>query len=170
LETEIAEMTLVPTADLVFTPTTVPTEPSPLPTVEPTPFPTPVPTVAPTVQPTAAPQPTSPPAPSDGNTYTVQPGDTLYSIAKRYGTTVETLAALNNIVNPSRIRAGLVLQISGTAPPPQPPQGDIVYVVQPGENLFRIALRHNMSYLYLAAYNNIANPNDIYVGQTILIP
>lgn len=172
METVIAEITppVSPTVDLLITPTTMPTEPSPLPTVAPTPFPTPVPTVAPTVQPTTAPQPTSPP--SDGGTYVVQPGDTLFSIAQRFGTTVEALAARNNIVNPHLIRVGQVLQVDGSAPPSQPPpsQGDIVHVVQPGENLFRIALRYNMSYLFLAAYNNINNPHNIQVGQTILIP
>jgi LysM repeat protein len=43
-------------------------------------------------------------------------------------------------------------------------------VVQPGDNLFRIALRYNMSYITLARYNNIANPSSIYVGQVIRIP
>lgn len=43
--------------------------------------------------------------------YIVQTGDTLLSIARRYGTTVETLANANNIINPNRIQAGQVLII-----------------------------------------------------------
>ena len=55
------------------------------------------------------------------------------------------------------------------APPaPLPPTGS--YVVQPGDNLFRIGLRFGFTVNELAAYNNIANPNLIYAGQVILIP
>ena len=43
-------------------------------------------------------------------------------------------------------------------------------MVQPGENLFRIALKYNLDYFYLAQYNNIANPAAIYAGQQIRIP
>lgn len=49
------------------------------------------------------------------STYTVQRGDTLFSIAQRYGTTVEVLQALNGITNPGQIRVGQVLKLS-----PQP--------------------------------------------------
>ena len=53
---------------------------------------------------------------------------------------------------------------------PPPPSGGTTYVVQPGDNLFRIALRYNMSYLYLASYNGISDPSRIYVGQVLRIP
>jgi LysM repeat protein len=43
--------------------------------------------------------------------YVVQPGDTLYSIAKRFGTTVETLAALNGLAPPYTIKVGQTLVI-----------------------------------------------------------
>jgi len=44
-------------------------------------------------------------------THVVAPGETLFSIAKRYGTTVEELARLNNLRDPDRIRAGQVLRV-----------------------------------------------------------
>ena len=44
-----------------------------------------------------------------GNTYIVQAGDTLYSIAQKFGTTVEILCRLNNITNPDLIYPGQVL-------------------------------------------------------------
>jgi LysM repeat protein len=57
-----------------------------------------------------------PPAPAPAPkpctfTYTVKRGDTLSAIAKRYHTTVGTLATLNRIANPNRIWAGQKLQI-----------------------------------------------------------
>lgn len=44
------------------------------------------------------------------------------------------------------------------------------HVVQPGENLFRIGLQYGLSWVTLAQYNGITNPNNITVGQTIKIP
>jgi LysM repeat protein len=124
------------------------------------------------VPPTAAPVPTTQPSTGDTTvTYTIQRGDTLYSIARRYGTTVEAIATANGITNPSRIRVGQTLTISGATGVPAPaPSGGTTYVVQRGDNLFRIALRYGLSYVYLAQYNGIADPSRIYVGQVIKIP
>jgi LysM repeat protein len=47
---------------------------------------------------------------------------------------------------------------------------DTSYVVQPGENLFRIALRHGLTTAELAAYNGIVNPDRVYAGQVLQIP
>ncbi len=51
----------------------------------------------------------TPPAPT--RTYTVKAGDTLYAIAVKYGTTVQAIAAANNISNPNLISVGQVLKI-----------------------------------------------------------
>jgi LysM repeat protein len=99
----------------------------------------------------------------------VQPGDNLFRIALRYGTTVEAIAEANGIANPQLIYVGQQLTIP-SAGGQQPSPGGTTYVVQPGDNLFRIALRYNMSYRRLAEYNGIANPSNIYVGQVIRIP
>ena len=44
------------------------------------------------------------------------------------------------------------------------------HVVQPGENLFRIALKYGVSVSALSSVNGIANPTVVYVGQTLIIP
>lgn len=59
--------------------------------------------------------------PAAAQTYTVVSGDTLSRIAARYGVTVQTLAAANNIADPSRIRVGQVLTIPGAATPTRTP-------------------------------------------------
>ena len=103
-------------------------------------------------------------------THTVQRGENLFRIALRYGTTVQAIASANGIANPALIYVGQVLVISTSGgQPPAPPAGG-TYVVQPGDNLFRIALRYDLSYTYLAQYNGIANPAYIYVGQVLRIP
>jgi LysM repeat protein len=69
-----------------------------------------------------APAPTSEP-PGGGGTYIVRPGDTLSSIARRFGTTVSAIAQANNIANINYITVGQQLTIPGGSgvPPQQPP-------------------------------------------------
>jgi LysM repeat protein len=100
----------------------------------------------------------------------VQRGENLFRIALRYGTTVQAISNANGIANPSMIYVGqkLVVPTAGTSQPPA--TGDSTYVVQRGENLYRIALRYNMSWLTLARYNGISNPSNIYAGQVLRIP
>ncbi|MEA3339738.1 MAG: LysM domain-containing protein [Chloroflexota bacterium] len=140
----------------------------------PSPTPTPVPaseTPAPTPTTPAAetPAPTSPPSPVGQVTHVVQRGENLFRIALRYGVSVNTVANANGIANPALIYVGQKLVISSQGAQP-PSAGATTYTVQPGDNLFRIALRYNLSYLYLAQYNGIANPSSIYAGQILSIP
>lgn len=116
--------------------------------------------------------------PAEGTTYIVQPGDTLFRIATRYNTTVSELARLNGIVNANRIQVGqrLLISSAGTggvivAPTPQPPVSQpLTYTVRPGDNLYRISLRFNVSLQRLAEVNGIVNTNLIFVGQVLTIP
>jgi len=48
--------------------------------------------------------------------------------------------------------------------------GGCWYVVRRGDNLFRIAIRHGVSYWYLAQINGLYNPNYIWAGQTLNVP
>lgn len=56
-------------------------------------------------------------------TYIVQPGDTLWTIARRFNTTVEALVALNDLDNPDALRVGQALTIPGDPPPTPRPTG-----------------------------------------------
>jgi LysM repeat protein len=154
-ETPAAETPIVPTSTATATP--IPT------TVLTTPVPT---TLA-----LASPVPTLTSPPTGRVTHTVQRGENLFRIALRYGTTVQAVASANGITNPALIYVGQVLTIPSPGSQPSPPTtGGTTYVVQRGDNLFRIALRYNMSYVHLAQYNGIANPAHIYVGQVLRIP
>ncbi len=152
------------------TPTEAPPEPTPEVT---TPEPTEAPTEATPEEETPAPTEEAV-ATSGPSTHIVQPGENLFRIALRYGTSVENLAQVNGITNPARIYVGQKLTIPGTGgdgeTPPPSGDGATTHVVQPGENLFRIALRYNYDYFYLARYNDISNPATIYPGQVIKIP
>jgi LysM repeat protein len=109
-------------------------------------------------------------SPGSGQTVThvVQPGENLFRIALKYGTTVEAIAAANSIVNPALIFAGQELIIPGGGTPPA--SGTRYHVVQPGESLWSIALQYNTTPWTIAALNGISNTNYIYAGQTLRIP
>lgn len=124
--------------------------------------------------PTREPEAPSEPSREGTTTHVVQVGDTLYSIAIRYGTSVDAIARANGLADATQIYAGQELTIPLTgeqAEEPAPPSGGgTTYVVQPGDRLFRIALRYDMSWTRLAEYNGIVNPDSIYPGQVLQIP
>lgn len=123
----------------------------------------------------AAPTPSATDTPSPGTiSYTIQTGDTLYSIAERYNVTVDELKAANGITDAESLTVGQVLIIpTGQEPPllPTPTSGgETIHVVQRGENLFRISLRYGTTVQAIANRNNIVNPSLIWVGQKLVIP
>jgi LysM repeat protein len=119
--------------------------------------------------------------------HSVQRGDTVGELARLYGTTVEAIISKNGLDDSALIRVGQSLLIpvllsapATSTPSPTPvfaativtavPQQASVYVVQPGDTLFRIALRYNTTTTTLAQLNGIANPNVIRVGQPLTVP
>jgi len=157
---------------------------TPLPTQVPTAVPSPTeapPTVA--AEPTVAPSPTPvqleptatplPPAAMGGCYYVVRRGDTLFSIARRFGTTIGAIAQANGLSNPRYILAGQRLIIPGAypacAPPPAVP-GATVYIVRPGDTLYSIARRYRTTVAAIARANGIADPRRIWAGQRLVIP
>jgi len=131
-------------------------------------------------------------------THTVQRGESLGSIARRYGVSVSQLIQANNIANMNRIYAGQVLQIWASdlsvpitessaqldpaaiptqaseiisAPPqPQPAISEVTHVVRQGEYLSQIARNYGVTWTSIAEANNITDPNRIYAGLSLRIP
>ncbi len=145
----------------------------------------------------SAPHPTPPPSsqppiptpPSiTAQTYTVQRGDSLISIAQKtlgHGDRWRDIAKANNITNPSALRVGMVLKIpTSTLPqpatpspaqpstphPPNPPQ---TYTVQPGDSLIKIAqktLGNGDRWREIAHLNQITSTHDLRIGMVLKIP
>lgn len=123
-------------------------------------------------------QPTPVPLPAETEVYVIRPGDTLSGLAQRYGTSVAVLARLNGIVNTNSLSVGQVIRVprdgsplvTATPPPTATPAFRTTYVVQPGDTLFAIALRFNVTVQQLAEVNNIRNINRINRGQVLIIP
>ncbi len=103
--------------------------------------------------------------PADYDTYIVQTGDTLSSIAWRFGTTIEDLKAHNAIADAGRIIAGQVLLIPTEAGRPVD-----LYEVQPGDTLFSIAAQFNTSIGALQRLNALGGVSGIVAGQRIAVP
>lgn len=112
--------------------------------------------------------------------YIVARGDTLKSLANRFGTSMAVLASLNGIANYNLIYEGQRLTVpSGNGVPspspsplPQPvPASAGTYVVQWGDTMRKIAARLGVTQSDLLAVNpQIGNPNLIFFGQVINIP
>jgi LysM repeat protein len=127
--------------------------------------------------------------------HTIVYGDTLDSIAKQYGMTTDQLMQINNITNPNLIYRGQQLIVwaitnvepsdsntaavnvtealtADTTAPAADTQtvSNTTYVVQPGEQLAQIARRFNVSWPAIAQANSLTDPNQIFAGQTLIIP
>jgi len=103
--------------------------------------------------------------------YVVRWGDTLYSIARRHGTTVWALARANHLLNHHVIYAGQRLTIPGRAATSTPPSSSrSIHVVRRGDTLFSLARRYGTTVQALARANGLRNHNLIYVGQRLVIP
>lgn len=92
-------------------------------------------------------------------TYTVQSGDSWWSIANRYGMSMYTLASRNRKTIYTVIHPGDRLTING--------QTSRVYTVKSGDTLSAIACRLGVSVDHLVQVNHISNPNLIFVGQRL---
>lgn len=125
-----------------------------------------------------APAPSAP-APAGNTVYTVQRGDFLALIAANHQTTYIHLAQLNGLTEPYLLHAGQLLivpSIGGSAAPvagapaPAAPTTTASYTVQPGDSLAAIAAKYGINYFELARMNNLQNPDDINVGQVLIVP
>jgi len=104
------------------------------------------------------------------STYFVEPGDTLFRIALNHGLTTQQLAEANGIINPSMIYAGQALTIPDGSSSPEAEAASISHLVEPGETLFRIAVRYGLSTQSIAQANDITNYDLVFAGQYLTIP
>lgn len=107
--------------------------------------------------------------------YTVAPGDTLWDLADRFGTTPEELGSLNGVDDPRYLRIGQILRVPeaadglGLASSAGGGAHD-VYEVVAGDTLAAIAGRFGLSTAALAQANGLDDPNWIVSGQVLTVP
>ena len=93
-------------------------------------------------------------------TYIVKKGDTLYSIAGKYNTSVDEIKAFNNLTS-NQISIGQLLKI--------PSNTNATYIVKRGDTLYSIANKYNTTIDKIKTLNNLTT-NTISIGQTLLLP
>ncbi len=98
--------------------------------------------------------------------HVVQRGETMYGIALGYGLTVQDLATLNGIGDPTNIQVGQHILVPVNAVNPSLPQ---THTVQAGETLRKIADLYGLTLDDLVARNAITDVNRIFVGQVLNI-
>ncbi len=107
--------------------------------------------------------------PPQTTVHIVQRGETMFSIARRYGLTADAITHANGIPDPRQIYAGQRLVIPGG-------KGDtsvaetMPYVVQVGDTLASIARCYHITWQTLVQVNDLLVPNVIYAGQVIQVP
>jgi membrane-bound lytic murein transglycosylase D len=171
--------------------------------------------VVPTEKPTSTPAPTSAQATSAALTpgaatqaatssaisssgeYVVQPGEWVYSIARKFGVDPQAIIDLNNLVYPYTLSVGQKLKIPGaaqaptstkvpttaatasgsgtpaatsTSGPSATPSGGTKYIVQPGEWVYSIARKFGVDPQAIIDANNLVYPYTLSVGQELIIP
>lgn len=120
--------------------------------------------------------------------HTVAKGESLGSIAKHYGVSVNEIVVMNRISNPNRIYPGMELVIplhGATLPPPEPVKSSgggsttsttktspastttVVHTVKKGENLAQIASHYGVSTAQLVEWNNLKDADHIEPGQKL---
>ena len=108
---------------------------------------------------------------AQGTVHVVRYGDTLYSLARRYGTSVQAIMNTNGLRNANFIWAGQRLVIPGGGGGTSSAGGSgAVHVVRRGETLYSIAVRYGTSVSAIVSANGLRNANFIYSGQRLVIP
>jgi LysM repeat protein len=138
------------------------------------------------VTPTFTPAPFTPTPAGACGQHLVAPGDNLYRIALQYNVTVDQMAQANNITNPDLILAGSTLTVPCPLPATAVPAADTsgqggvttttggqtTYIVEPGDNLYRISIRFGVTMSSLMTANGLtpSTINFLRAGQQLIIP
>lgn len=106
--------------------------------------------------------------------WTVSPGDTLYSIARATGVTVQEIVALNPHIDPNNMLPGTKVCLPERAalprgPVPPCPSG-LYWVIAPGDTLYRIAQSYGTTVERLLELNPGIDPMNLQPGISICLP
>ena len=104
-----------------------------------------------------------PPTTEETRLYTVKKGDSLYTIARNYNTTIDKIKNLNNLTS-NNLSIGQILKIPTTTNT----NNSIIYTVQKGDSLYSIAKKYNTTIDNIKKKNNLTS-NLLSIGQKIII-
>jgi len=94
--------------------------------------------------------------------YIVEPGDTLQSIAEKFGISVQTILYANDLTPSSILKVGqnlIILPVDG-----------LLHIVKKGDTIYEIAKLYKVSQEEIVSFNALINEDDIYIGDILVIP
>jgi len=94
-------------------------------------------------------------------TYFVKKGDTLYSIARKFGVPVETIYQANGLSAQSKLEIGQTIRV--------PIPKEHLYTIKPGDTVWRISKRYGMTVEILCEINHLSDPSKLSVGQVLIL-
>ncbi|HHU82686.1 MAG TPA: LysM peptidoglycan-binding domain-containing protein [Firmicutes bacterium] len=103
-----------------------------------------------------------------GFIYTIRAGDTFFSLANRFNTTVQAIIDVNPGVDPNRLQIGQ--QICIPVPPPVECPNGTIYTIRAGDTLFALAQRFGTTVNAIILANPGIDPNSLQIGRRICIP
>ena len=94
------------------------------------------------------------------DTVTVQRGDTLYSISRRYNVPLRDIIEANKMIPPYRVYVGQILKMPSAK----------YHIVKKGDTLYNISKRYNVDMSSLSRINNLDVPYALSIGQRLVLP
>lgn len=112
----------------------------------------------------------------DGTIYTVEKGDSIYKISKKFGVSMQCIREANSLYS-DKLLVGQKLTIPASCEKTQPSgcanlsvEGEKLYVVVSGDNISTIAKKFGVKSSDIIRVNNLQNPDKLKVGQQLKIP
>jgi putative chitinase len=109
-------------------------------------------------------------AASGSDSYTIQRGETLWDLAKRFGTTTSAIRRANSMGATEQLMAGQTITIPGRSRTKDKSEGSFWYTIRRGDTLTEIAAKFGLGLRQLLASNGNIDPHNIRVGQRIRVP
>jgi len=115
------------------------------------------------------------PGAAQTQTYVVQPGEWVYSIARKFEIDPNDIIALNNLQYPFDLEVGQEITLPAARSSSNGPNATVVaggteYIVRAGDSVYSIAQAHGVDYESIIGVNNLVFPYNIYPGDRLIIP